>query len=328
MTREMTFREAVREAIQEEMRSDEKVFLIGEDLGTHGGTFKVTDGILAEFGPERVMDTPISESGFMGAAVGAAMMGFKPVTEIMFVDFITVPMDQIVNNAAKMCYIYDGEVTVPMVIRSACGAGVRMGIHHSQSFEAWFAHVPGLKVALPSNPADAKGLLKAAIRDPNPVVFLEHKMLYGMKGAVPEGDHVVPLGVAEVKREGTDVTVIATGIMVGRALSAAQKLEAEGISVEVVDPRTIQPLDEDTLVASASKTGKVVVAQEAAGPCSVASEIASVVSRKAFGYLDMPVEIVCEPFVPIPFSPVLEDFVLPKEAQIIAAVKRVMGLEA
>lgn len=325
MMREITFREALRQALLEEMQRDSGVFLLGEDIGRHGGTFKVTDGLLEEFGPERVLETPISESGFIGAAVGAALMGMKPVAEIMFVDFITIPMDQLVNNAAKMCYMYDGEATVPMVVRANCGAGVRMGVNHSQSFEAWFAHVPGLKVVIPSNPADALGLLKSSIRDPNPVIFLEHKALYNSKGPVPEGDYLVPIGQADVKRDGTDVTVVAIGVMVPRALAAAARLEQEGISVEVIDPRSLQPLDEDIIVASACKTGKVVVAQEAAGPCSCGSEIAAVIGRKAFGYLDMPIEMVCEPFTPIPFSPVLEDFVVPKEEQIIAAVRRAIG---
>ncbi len=325
MTRELTFREALRETLREEMRRDSSVFVMGEDIGKHGGTFKVTEGLLEAYGPKRVVETPISESGFIGAAAGAAVMGMKPVAEIMFVDFITVPMDQIVNNAAKLCYMYDGEVSVPMVIRASCGAGTRMGVNHSQSFEAWFVHVPGLKVVMPSMPADAMGLMRSAIRDPNPVVFLEHRGLYNTKGPVPDGEHVVPLGKAEVKREGTDVTVVATGMMVVRAMAAAEQLAAEGISVEVVDPRTLSPLDEETIVASACKTGKVVIAQESAGPCSVGSEIAAIIGRGAFGYLDMPIEMVSEPFVPIPFSPALEDFVVPKEPQIIAGVRRTLG---
>ena len=325
MMREMTFREALRQALREEMQRDSEVFLIGEDIGRHGGTFKVTEGLLDEFGPERVLETPISESGFIGAAVGAAIMGMKPVAEIMFVDFITISMDQLINNAAKFCYMYDGQVSVPMVVRANCGAGVRMGINHSQSFEAWFAHVPGLKVVIPSTPADALGLLKSAIRDPNPVIFLEHKSLYNSKGPVPEGDYLVPIGKADVKREGTDVTVVAIGAMVPRALAAADRLGQAGISVEVIDPRSLQPLDEDTIATSACKTGRVVIAQEAAAPCSCGSEIAAVIGRKAFGYLDMPIEMVSEPFTPIPFSPVLEDFVVPREAQIVEAVERILG---
>lgn len=323
--REITFREALREALVEEMRRDTAVILMGEDIGKHGGSFKVTEGLLDEFGPMRVIETPISESGFMGAAVGAAMLGMRPVVEIMFADFLTISMDQIVNNAAKMCYIYDGEMAVPMVIRSPQGAGVRMGVHHSQNFEAWFAHVPGLKVVMPSTPADAKGLLKSAIRDNDPVVFLEHKLLYSSKGPVPEGEHLVPIGKADVKREGSDITVIATSLMVSRALAAADRLDREGISVEVVDPRSLQPLDEETLVASACKTGRVVIVHEAPGPYGAGAEIAAVVGKGAFGYLDMPIERVAAPFVPVPFSPVLEDFVMPKEEQIIAAVKTVLG---
>ena len=328
MMRELTFREALREALRDEMRQDSTVFLLGEDIGRHGGAHKVTEGLLDEFGATRVLDMPISESAIVGAAVGAAIMGMRPVAEIMFADFLTIAMDQIVNNAAKMCYIHDGEISVPMVVRGNCGAGTRMGVHHGQSFEAWFAHVPGLKVVMPSTPADAKGLMRSAIRDCNPVMFHEHKLLYGTNGPVPEGDYLVPLGKADVKREGTDVTVVATGVMVNRALAAAKRLDEERISVEVVDPRTLQPLDTETLAASACKTGRVVIAQEAPGPFSVASEIAAVISREAFGYLDMPIEMVCAPFVPVPFSPVLEDFVVPKEAQIVSAVKRVLKREA
>ncbi|HSB77728.1 MAG TPA: alpha-ketoacid dehydrogenase subunit beta [Candidatus Methylomirabilis sp.] len=326
--RELTFREALREALRDEMRQDSSVFLLGEDIGRHGGAHKVTEGLLDEFGANRVMDMPISESAIIGAAVGAAIMGMRPVAEIMFADFLTVAMDQIVNNAAKMCYIHDGDVSVPMVVRGNCGAGTRMGVHHGQSFEAWFAHIPGLKVVMPSTPADAKGLMKSAIRDCNPVIFHEHKLLYGTKGPVPEGDYLVPLGKADVKREGTDATVVATGVMLNRALGAAKQLQEEGISVEVVDVRTIQPLDTETIVASACKTGRVIIAQEAPGPFSAASEIAAVIGREAFGYLDMPIEMVCEPFVPVPFSPILEDFVIPREGQIISAVKRVLKQEA
>ena len=328
MITEMTFREALRRALRQEMRLDGTVFLIGEDIGRHGGTFKVTEGLLDEFGPERVLEMPISESAFVGAAAGAAIMGMRPVAEIMFVDFITLAMDQIVNNAAKFCYVYDGEISVPMVVRASCGAGLRMGVNHSQSFEAWFAHVPGVKVTVPSTPADALGLLRSAIRDPNPVILLEHKVLYNSKGPVPDGEYLVPLGKADIKREGSDVTVVAIGVMVPRALAAAERLEKEGISVEVVDPRTLQPLDEETITASAIKTGKVVITQEAPGPCSFGTEIAAVIGRRAFGYLDMPIELVCEPFTPIPSSPVLEDFVIPKEEQIIAAVKRTLAVGA
>jgi len=325
--RELTFREALNEALRDEMRQDRTVFMLGEDIGHHGGTYKVTEGLLTEFGPRRVLDMPISESAIVGAAVGAAVMGMRPVAEIMFADFLTISMDQIVNNAAKLCYIHDGEISVPMVVRAACGAGTRMGVHHGQSFEAWFAHVPGLKVVVPSTPADAKGLMKSAIRDSNPAIFFEHKLLYGTKGPVPDGDYVVPLGKADVKREGTDVTVVATGIMVNRALAAAKRLQEEGISIEVIDPRTVQPLDTEAIVASACKTGRVVITQETPGPFSVASEIAAVIGREAFGYLDMPIEMVCGPFVPVPFSPVLEDFIIPKEPQIISAVKRVLNRE-
>ncbi|MCZ7661791.1 MAG: alpha-ketoacid dehydrogenase subunit beta [Thermoleophilia bacterium] len=322
---EMRVRVAIREALREEMERDDSVFLLGEDIGSFGGAFGVTKGLLEDFGPDRVIEPPLSESGFIGSAVGAAMMGMRPIAEIMFVDFITVAMDQIVNNAAKMSYMYDGEISVPMVIRAPCGAGVRMGVHHSQSFEAWFAHVPGLKVVMPSTPADAKGLLKTSVRDNDPVIFLEHKGNYHTKGPVPDGEHLVPLGKADVKREGRDVTVVALGIMVGKALAAAEQLQEEGISVEVIDPRSLQPLDEESLVASAAKTGRVVIAHEAVGPYGPGAEIAAVIGNGAFGYLDRPIERVAMPFVPVPFSPVLEDHVIPKEEHIIVAVKRVLG---
>ncbi len=325
--KEMTMRDALREAIREEMLRDENVFLLGEDIGKHGGAFRVTQGLFEEFGPERVLETPICESGFTGMAVGAALMGMRPVVEVMYNDFITVAMDQIVNNAAKMAYVYDAELSVPMVVRTTFGAKMRMGVHHSQSFESWFAHVPGLKVVMPSTPADAKGLLKSAIRDNDPVIFFEHRMVYNAKGPVPDGEYLVPIGKADVKRSGTDVTVIATGAMVARALSGAEKLHDEGISVEVVDPRSLQPLDEATLVASASKTGRVVIVQEAVGSYGAGSEIAAVIGRGAFGYLDMPIEQVALPFIPVPFSPALEDAVVPGEEQIVAAVRRVTAFK-
>ncbi len=322
--RELTYREALKEALREEMARDETVFILGEDIGKHGGTFKVTEGLLDEFGPERVLETPITESGFTGMAVGAALMGMRPVVEIMFADFVTIAMDQLVNNAAKMCYCYDGELSCPMVVRAPLGAGMRMGVHHSQSPEAWVSNVPGLKVVIPSTPADAKGLLKSAIRDNDPVIFFEHKMIYSTKGPVPDGDHLVPIGKADVKRSGTDVTVVATSAMVLKALAAAEQLAREGISVEVVDPRSLQPLDEETLVASAAKTGRVVVVCEAPAQYGPSAHIAAVIGNGAFGYLDMPVEQVTMPFVPVPFSPVLEDSVIPKEADIVAAVRRVL----
>lgn len=326
--RELTFREALREGLREEMQRDENVFLMGEDIGKHGGAFMVTNGFIDEFGADRVLETPICESGFTGAAVGAALMGMRPVAEVMYNDFITVAMDQLVNNAAKMSYVYDAELSVPMVLRTVYGSGMRMGVHHSQSFEGWFAHVPGLKVVMPSTPADAKGLMKTAIRDNDPIIFFEHKMIYNTKGLVPDGEHLVPLGKADVKRAGADVTVVATGNMVLRSLAAAEKLAAEGISVEVVDPRSLQPLDEETLVTSAIRTGRVVVVCEAPAQYGPSAHIAAVIGKGAFGYLDMPVEQVTMPFTPVPFSPVLEDSVTPKEADIMAAVRRVLCLES
>ncbi|MGE5483931.1 MAG: alpha-ketoacid dehydrogenase subunit beta [Ignavibacteriales bacterium] len=324
-TRDLTFAEAIREALREEMRRDPSVFVLGEDVGRFGGCFGVTGNLWQEFGEERVRDTPISETAIIGAAVGASATGMRPVAEIMFCDFLTVGMDQLVNQAAKMRYMFGGKARLPMVVRAPVGGGISAAAQHSQSLEAWFTHVPGLKVAMPSDPADAKGLLTSAIRDDNPVMFFEHKVLYGSKGPVPEGEYAVPLGKAAVKREGRDVTVIATSIMVTRALEAAGQLEAEGISVEVVDPRTLVPIDEETILASVRKTGRAVVAHEAVTRSGVGAEIAAMIGEKAFPDLKKPVVRVGAKPVPVPFSPVLEKFVLPGTAQIVAAVRQVMG---
>lgn len=314
-------REAIREAMAEEMRRDTEVFLIGEDIGVYGGTLQVTAGLWQEFGDERVLDTPISESAIVGAAVGAAMMGMKPVVEIMFADFLTIAADQIINNAAKMCYAYDGDMNVPIVIRAAFGAGTRSGMHHSQNFEAWFAHVPGLKVVMPATVSDAKGLLKSAIRDPNPVLFLEHKLLYGLREEIPEGEYTIPLGKAKVKRTGKDISIIACGLMVQKVLRAAQDLGNEGISVEVIDLRSIQPLDIYTIVNSVIKTGRLLIVHEACVTGGIGGEIAAVVAKEAFGYLDAPIERLGAPFTPVPFSPTLEDYYLPSQEKIVQIVK-------
>jgi len=323
--REVTYREALREALREEMRRDKTVFLLGEDIGRDwGGAFKVTEGLAEEFGDERVRDTPISESAIIGTAVGAAITGMRPVAEIMFGDLTTLAMDQIANQAAKLRYMFGGQTSVPLVIRTPFGAGVNIASHHSQSLEAWFMHVPGLHVAVPSTPCDAKGLLKTAIRSDNPVFFCEHKLLYPMEGEVPEEEYTIPFGVAEVKTEGSDVTVVATLYMVHKALNAAKELEADGISVEVVDPRTLTPLDKQTIINSVKKTGRIVIVSEDCKTAGVSAEIAAIVAEEAIDYLDAPIKRVAEPDTPIPFSPPLEQHVIPDEKAIIMAVKEVV----
>ncbi|MEW6266767.1 MAG: alpha-ketoacid dehydrogenase subunit beta [Thermodesulfobacteriota bacterium] len=321
----LTMREAIREALVGEMTRDQDVILMGEDIGQYGGTLQVTAGIWDRFGGGRVLDTPLSESAITGAAIGAAMMGLKPVLEIMFADFFTLALDQLVNNAAKMCYAYDGDMRVPMVVRAAFGAGTRSGMHHCQNLEAWLAHVPGLKVVMPATAADAKGLLTAAIRDPDPVIFLEHKMLYGLRGEVPEGEYTIPLGKAAVVRTGTDVTIVACGVMVHKAMRAAVRLEKEEIQAEVIDLRTIKPLDQDTLVDSVVKTGRLLVVHEACLFGGIGGEIAAIAAKEAFGYLDAPIERIGAPDTPVPFSPTLEDFFIPNEDRIVRTVKGMFG---
>lgn len=320
----ITYREALREAIAEEMRRDSTIIVMGEDVGVYGGIFGVTAGLLDEFGEQRVKDTPISEAVIAGAATGAAMTGLRPIAEIMFVDFTTIAMDQLVNQAAKWHYMSGGQVSVPMVLRTATGTGRRTAAQHSQSLEAWFAHVPGLKVVMPATPADAKGLLKSSIRDNNPVVFIEHKMLYNEKGEVPTGDYTIPLGQADIKREGNDCTVVATSLMVGRALKAAEELAGEGISVEVVDPRTIKPLDIKTICSSVAKTNRLVVVHEACRFGGIAAEIITQVMENAFFDLDAPIVRVTGEDVPIPFSPALEDAVVPSAEKIVLAVRQLV----
>jgi pyruvate dehydrogenase E1 component beta subunit len=320
--RELTYCDALREALLEEMTKDESVFILGEEVGRHWqGAFKVTRGLAEKFGDERVLDTPISESAIVGTAIGAAITGMRPIAEIMFGDLATLAMDQIVNQAAKLRYMFGGQTAVPMVVRMPFGAGASVAAHHSQSLEAWFMHVPGLLVVEPSTPYDAKGLLKTAIRNDNPVMFFEHKLLYQFKGVVPEEEYYIPFGEAEVKRRGTDVTIIATLLMVHKALSASETLAEDGISVEVIDPRTLTPLDTKTIMNSVKKTGRVVIVTEGCKTVGVGAEIAALISEEALDYLDAPIKRVSEPDTPIPFSPILEEFVIPNEATIINAVK-------
>jgi pyruvate dehydrogenase E1 component beta subunit len=323
--RTLTYAGALNEALRLEMRRDPAIYIAGEDVGQYGGIFGVTKGLLEEFGDKRVRDTPITESAIVGLAVGVAAAGLRPVVELMFVDFIGVAMDQLYNQAAKMKYMFGGKAKLPLVLRTEGGAGMGAAAQHSQCLEAWFMHVPGLKVVIPSTPYDAKGLLISAIRDDNPVVFIEHKMLYGIEGDVPEGAYTIPLGQADVKREGKDVTVVATLAMVHKALNAAKELEKEGVSVEVIDPRTLTPLDEQTILNSVKKTHRLVVVTEEVGHAGSSAEIAARVADKAFDYLDAGIKRVTAPFTPVPFSPPLEAAFIPNEAKIIDAVHQVLG---
>jgi len=323
--RELTFAQAIREALAEEMRRDSTVCIMGEDVAEAGTPFKVLSGLVEEFGKDRVLDTPISEAGFTGLAVGAAMTGLRPVVDIMFGDFITLTMDQMVNQAAKVHYMSGGKWRVPMVMRTTMGATRRSAAQHSQSLHAWLCHVPGLKVVLPSTPYDAKGLLKAAIRDENPVVFFEDKMMYKLKGAVPAEDYTVALGVADVKRVGEDITLVATSSMVQVALGAANMLTEIGISAEVVDPRTMWPLDETTLLDSVKKTSRAIVLDEGYERYGVTAELASVIATGAFYDLDAPVKRMGAMHVPIPFSPPLEDVTVPTEQTVFEAARKLCG---
>jgi len=324
--RTLTFANALNEALRQEMRRNPKIYIAGEDVGLYGGIYGVTVDLFKEFGEERVKDTPISESAIIGMAVGSSAAGLIPVVEIMFVDFIGVCMDQLLNQAAKMKYMFGGKAKLPMVLRTTEGAGHGAAAQHSQCLEAWFMHVPGLKVVLPSTPYDAKGLLTTAMRDGNPVVFLEHKYLYGtVEGEVPEEQYTIPFGVADVKRQGKDVTVVATMRMVHKALAAAETLAKDGISVEVIDPRTLVPLDEDSIIASVKKTHRLVVVTEEVANAGSSAEIAARVADKAFDYLDAGIKRVTAPFTPVPFSTVLEEEFIPSEAKIITAIHQVLG---
>jgi len=325
--REITYAEAINEALSEEMRKDEKIIFLGEDIGVYGGAFGVSRGMLEEFGEERILDTPISEMAITGAAVGAAMTGLRPVVEIMFSDFMTLAMDQLVNQAAKTRFQFGGQVNVPMVLRAPGGSGTGAAEQHSQSLEAWVCHVPGLKVVIPSTPYDAKGLLKSAMRDNNPVVFLEQKLLYRIKGEVPEpgDDYVIPLGKADIKREGTDLTIITYGRMVQRCLETAENFASEGVDIEVIDIRSLVPLDKEGLIASAKKTGKVVIVHEACQTGGYGGELSSViVDSEAFFYLDAPIKRVGGLDVPIPYNPGLEAEVVPTVDSISRAVRELL----
>lgn len=323
---EITYREAIHDAMVEEMRRDETVFLIGEDIGSYGGAFGVSAGMLAEFGPERVRETPISELGIVGAAAGAAMVGMKPIAEMMFMDFILLALEPLMNQAAKARYMFGGKATVPMVVRMAGGSGTGAAAQHSQSLESILMAIPGIKVVAPSTPYDAKGLLISAIRDPNPVCFVEHKVLYKVKGEVPEGEYSIPLGVAEIKHPGTQLTVVSSGIMVSKSLAVATKLEAEGISVEVLDLRTLRPMDNEAIIKSVKKTGRLLVVHEAPQTGGWAGEVLAVVAgSEAFDYLDAPMRRLAGKDVPIPYNRFLEAAAVPQEADIEAEIRAILS---
>jgi len=327
--REITYVEAINEALTEEMERDERVFIFGEDISIGyggGGIFGATRGLAEKFGPERVIDTPLSEIAISGAALGAALVGLRPIAEIMFGDFMSIIMDQLVNNVAKMRWVLNDEVDVPIVYRTAYGAGIGAGFHHSQSFEAWIAHVPGLKVAMPSDPADAKGLLKAAIRDNDPVIFMEHKLLYKrMSGPVPEEEYLIPLGKGDIKRPGEDITIIATGAMVRAALQAAEALEKRGVEAEIIDPRTIQPFDEELILSSVKKTGRAIIVHEAPVFGGFGGEIAGILADKGIDYLDGPVKRVGAPFTPLPNWIKMEEYYLPNAEKIVTTAHEVIN---
>jgi len=323
--REITIGQAIREALAEEMRRDPRVFMMGEDIAEAGTPFKVLSGLVEEFGTSRVIDTPISEAGITGMGVGVAMTGMRPIVDIMFGDFIGLAMDQIVNQAAKVHYMSGGKLKVPLVVRTTLGATRRTAAQHSQSLHAWVSHIPGLIVVLPSTPYDAKGLLKTAIRDDNPVIFFEDKMMYQLKGPVPEGDYIIPFGIADIKRTGNDITIVATSSMVQIALAAAEGLEKLDISAEVIDPRTMYPLDRDTLIESAKKTSRVIVVDEGYERYGVTAEIAAVVADGAFYFLDAPVKRMGAMNVPVPFSPALEDLTVPTADSVMEVAKTLCG---
>ena len=322
--REIQYREAIREAIIEEMDRDRKVFLIGEDIGIYGGAFKAYKGLLDKYGPDRVINTPISEAAIIGAGIGAALTGYRPIVEIMFIDFATLAMDQIANQAAKIHFMSGGSLNVPLVIRTQGGVGKGLATQHSQSLEAWFYHIPGLKVVMPSTSYDVKGLLKTAVRDNSPVIFIEHKMIYPVKGAVPEEEYTIPFGKADIKRKGEDITIFAYSNMVIKSLEAAEELEREGISCEVIDPRTLVPLDIDAVVNSVKKTGRLIIVSEACRRGSVASDISARITERAFDCLHAPIKIVAGLDTPIPYNSTLEQASIPQKADIIKAVKELL----
>ena len=323
--REISYLEAVREAMTQEMERDEKVFLIGEDIGQYGGAFGASFGMLEQFGPDRILDTPITELGLTGAATGAALIGMRPIAEIMFMDFMTLASEQLVNQAAKLRFMFGGNASVPMVLRTPAGSGTGAAEHHSQSLENWFVHIPGLKVVMPSTPYDVKGLLISSIQDNNAVVFVEHKLLYKTKGPVPEEPYTIPLGSSEVKREGVDLTIVATSIMVSRSLAAAEQLAEEGIEVEIVDPRTLRPLDAEPIIQSVIKTGRVLIVHEAAKTGGYGGELAAtIVESKAFGYLDAPIVRLAGRDMPIPYNRILEYHTVPQVEDIVAKARDIV----
>ena len=323
--KKISFSKAINEALFEEMFRDENVYVLGEDVGEFGGAFGVTKGLYQQFGPKRAIDTPLSEAAIAGAAVGSAITGMRPVAEIMYIDFSTIAMDQIVNQAAKMRYMFGGKARLPIVFRMQCGAGTGMAAQHSQSLEALYNHIPGLKVVMPSNPYDAKGLLKTAIRDDNPIIFIEHKLLYSEKGEVPEEEYLIPFGKASIKREGKDVTIISYSRMISFVLSAAEELQKQGINAEVIDLRTVKPLDENTIFKSVIKTGHVVIVHEACKNGGIGGEIiARIMDSEAFNYLDAPIKRVCGFDVPIPYNKKLESLALPTKDRIIEVVHQLL----
>ena len=322
--REITYTQALNEALRICLTEDERVVLLGEDIGCYGGIFQVTKGLQAEFGPERVVDTPISEAGFVGASVGAALTGMRPVTEIMFIDFTTVCMDMIINQMAKMHYMFGGRGKVPMVLRTNIGAGRGTAAQHSQSFHSIFMHIPGLYVAVPSTPYDAKGLLIEAVKNDNPVIFVEHKRLYNTKGPVPEESYRIPFGQADIKRAGKDLTVVATHALVQSALEAAEEAANDGVEVEVIDPRTLTPLDSETLIESVKKTGRLIVADEDNKTCGVGAELAAIVAEEAIDYLKGPILRNCSPDTPVPFSPPLEKSYMFGKDRLLESIRRLM----
>ena len=322
--RTIQFREALREALNEEMRRDESVFLMGEEVAEYDGAYKVSQGMLAEFGPKRVIDTPIAELGFAGIGVGAAMNGLRPVIEFMTFNFSLVAIDQVINSAAKMMSMSGGQFTVPIVFRGPTASAGMLSSQHSQAFDNWYANTPGLKVIVPSNPADAKGLLKSAIRDNDPVIFMESEQMYGDKGEVPEGEYLIEIGKADIKREGSDVTIVSFGKIMKACYIAAEELEKEGVSCEIIDLRTIRPIDYDTVITSVKKTNRLVIVEEAWPLGSIATEVTFKVQKDAFDYLDAPILRVTSADVPLPYAPTLIEAALPNPTKIIAAVKQVM----
>lgn len=322
--RRINYRDALREALIEEMDKDDKVCIIGEDVGVYGGSFKVTLGLIEKYGSKRIIDTPISENAIIGAAIGAAMHGMRPIAEISFMDFITLAMDQIVNEAAKISAFSPGLYKVPLVIRTQCGIGRGIGGHHEQSLEAWFVHIPGLKVVMPSTPYDAKGLLKTSIRDDEPIVFIENKKLYPIEGEIPEEEYLIPLGKADIKRKGTDLTIISTSFMVHESLEAATILEKDGISVEVIDPRTLVPFDKDTIINSVKKTGKVLIVHEAVKRGGVGGEISAIIAEEAFNYLTSPIFRLAAPNIVIPYNYSLDKYCIPGVEDIVLKVREIL----